>query len=275
MSDELRPQIMTRLPADTKATGGRRVDFRPKDFDQFIGVKGLKYWWSRSLLCPCQNNSQTDQADITCSLCNGHSWLSFLPDPTLDGQQEDAYGYPVELNDLKTAVSIRAVVTGITKDPADFERFGRWIMGTAKVTVQSANRIGYRDRLKARDNTLSMTQLITGDGDTEIIVTGMRSEKGLFTPVAVVNMLRSVAAIYKEDQDFVVTDSGTISWTITPPTSGTQLSIHYDFHPTWVVMDHPYAARDTYIIEKTGDNFKRLPLNTTVKLDFLTTDTND
>lgn len=260
---------MTRLPQGKKATGGQRVDFRPKDFDQFIGVKGLRYWWSRSLLCPCKNNSQTDQADPTCSLCKGKAWLAFLPDPSLDGPEKDAYGYPIELNEAKTAASIRVVITGITKDPADFERFGRWIFGTAKATVQSANRIGYRDRLVARDNTLSMSQLITADGDSEIIITGMRSKKGLTTKVALVNMFRSVDVIYKEGTDFSTTDDGTIAWIRTPPVAGTQLSIHFDFHPTWVVMDQPYAARDTYVIEKGGDTFKRLPLNATVKLDFL------
>ena len=266
---EIKPQIMTRLPAGTKATGGQRVDFRPKDFDQFIGVKGLKYWWSRSIMCPCKNNSQTDQADPTCALCKGKSWLPFLPDPALDGPDEDTYGYPIELNDAKTAVSIRVVITGISKDPADFERFGRWIIGTAKATTQSANRIGYRDRLRSRDNTLSMSQLIECDGGSEIIVTGMRSAKGLQTGAAAVNLLRSVDLIYKESTHFNLTDDGTISWIGTPPTAGTQVSIHYEFHPTWVVMDQPYAARDTYTVEKSGDNFKRLPIHATVKLDFL------
>ena len=191
MADPLKPQIMTRLPSGTKATGGRRVDFRPKDFDQLIGVKGTQHWWSRATMCPCSGNTQTDQVDPTCSLCRGKGWLSFLPDPALDGPDKDAYGYPIELNEAKTAVSIRVVVQRLRKDPQDFERFGRWILGTAEVSVQASNRIGWRDRLTSRDVTMPYTQLIKCDGGAEIIVTGLRSSKGLHIPIAFVNLMRS------------------------------------------------------------------------------------
>ena len=272
MAEPLKPQIMTRLPADTKSTGGRRVDFVPSAFDQLIGTKGTKHWWSRATICPCEGNTQTDQVDPICSLCNGKGWLSFLPDPELDTEL-DAYGYPIELNEAKTAVSIRVLIQRIRKDPQDFETFGRWILGTGEATVQSANRIGWRDRLTSRDATLSYTQLIKCDGGTEIIVTGIRSTVGLHTPVAFVNMLRSEATIYKQDRDFVVTDDGTILWTeATPPDADTQLSLHAEFFPVWVVMDHPFGSRDTYVIDKAGDKHKRLPPNATVKLDFLVDD---
>jgi hypothetical protein len=270
MSDAVKPQIMTGLPPGTKTSGGRRVDFRVNDFDHLVAVKGLRYFWSRSALCPCQGNAQTTQVDPTCTLCNGKKWLPFLPDPTLTDQGTDAYGNPIVLNDAETAVEIRALITGITKDPADFERFGRWIYGTAKATVQSQNRIGQRDRLKARDATLSWSQLIKCDGGSEIIVTGMRSAVGLHTPIAILNLLRSTTTIYKEGTDLTITDDGTILWTGTPPTAGTWLTLQAEFYPTWVIMDHPYAARDTYVKQKSPtDAFKHLPLNATVKLDFL------
>jgi hypothetical protein len=267
-----KPQIMTGIPPLTKKTGGRRADWRPKDFDLFIATKGLRYYWSRAAQCPCSGNTQTNQVDPTCAVCNGRGWISFLPDAALDGPKTDTYGNTIELNEAKTAVSIRAWIGSITSDPNDFERYGRWIPGMGKCTAQSHNRLGYRDRLLSRDSTISMTQLIQCDGGAEIIVTGMRSNAGLHTPVAFVNLLRSVATVYKEGTDFSITDDGTISWISSAPDSGTQLTISYEYYPTWVVMDHPYAARDTYILGKTGDKHTRLPIHCTVKLDFLTDD---
>ena len=268
----LKPQIMTGLPAGTKATGGGRVDFKVDRFDNFIAVKGLRYFWSRATLCPCKANDQTEQVDPSCALCGGYGWLSFLPDRSIDAEA-DAHGNPVELNDAKTGVSIRAVISGITKDPQDYERFGRWIFGSAKCTVQSHNRIGHRDRLVSRDATLSFSQLVEADGGAEIGVTGIKGRHGLYTPIAHVNMMRSVSREFTEGEDFSVSDAGTIAWSGDPPASGVQLTIHAEFFPVWVVMDHPYAARDTYVQHKAGgDAFRHMPLHATVKLDFLAND---
>jgi hypothetical protein len=99
---------------------------------------------------------------------------------------------------------------------------------------------------------------------------------GLWTKIASVNILRTKTAEYTEGTHFRITDDGTIEWLITPPTSGTLLSLHGTFFPTWVVLEYPYAVRDTLVQKKTAkltvpEQFVRLPMRSMVKLDFLVT----
>jgi hypothetical protein len=274
-SADLRPSIMTGVPAGTKATGGSRVDFKIDRFNNLIATKGSRYWWSRGALCPCKGNEQTDQTDPTCTLCKGTGWYYFLPERELANEEKDPSGNPIELNDSKTGVSIQVLITNVTKDPQIFEKFGQWIFGVARATAQSPNRICYRDRFKSRDSTMGYSQLIDASGTSEIIVTGMRATSGLWTPVARVNLLRSISTAYIQDEHFQITDTGTIKWIKTPPTKGTLLTIQGEFFPTWIVMDMPYATRDTLVSEKTtatdiAGQFRNMPLHSVIKLDFLT-----
>jgi hypothetical protein len=51
----------------------------------------------------------------------------------------------------------------------------------------------------------------------------------------------------------------------------TYLSLHYDFHPVYLIVSHPHAMRDDVTREKTGDRDKiiSLPINAAAKLDYL------
>jgi len=264
------PTIATGIPAGTKATGGGRVDFEVDKFDQLIEVKGQRHWWSRSTLCPCVGNAQTDQPDPTCALCNGRSWYYFLPDLRLSADGKDPGGNAVEISEAGDAVGIKVLITSISSSPEDYEKFGRWIPGTGKATTQSRNRLSWRDVFVARDVTQNHTQLLTADGTAVIPITGLRSTNGLNTAVASVAILRSLTTNYTEGADFRINPSGTIGWLGgAEPDVGTRLTIHYGFYPRWVAMDSPHPTRDTFVQGKAGDLFTRLPSNTTVKLDFL------
>jgi hypothetical protein len=267
-------ELLTSLPAGTKPTGGRRADVRPDDWDYLIGTKGGRFWWRRSMMCPCQGNSQTDQADPTCTYCKGTGYIYFMPDPMAKTGDVDKAGVAIEIDDGKIGISVQAWVSSVTYDTQIFERFGQWIYGTSLLTTSRHNRIGYRDMLEARDQTIMFSQLVVASGNSEIVVTGHRSRKGLWTKVQSVNVLRSLSKIYDREADYRVTDDGTIEWLTTPPTSGTLIAVHAAFHPRWIVMDFPFASRDTLVQKKTtasavADQFTRLPMRAMVKLDFL------
>lgn len=267
-------QILTNLPPGTKATGGQRADAKPERWDYLIATKSGRFWWSRSTMCPCSGNDQTDQPDPICSQCHGTGYLYFMPDPRADVGDVDVAGAKIEINDARTAIGIQGWVSGVTYDTQIFERFGKWIFGTAMFTTSRYNRIGNRDRFEARDQTIDFSQLILGSGHREIKVTGNRSRKGLWTRVSKVNFLRSTTRQYIDGTDFHVTDRGTIEWLGIVPEPDVLLSIHASFHPTWIVLDFPYAARDTLVGKKTAKNtvaeqFTQLPMRAVVKLDFL------
>jgi len=267
-------EILTGLPAGTKSGGGRRADARPDDWDYLIGTKAGRFWWRRAMMCPCQGSADTDQANPVCPLCRGTGYLYFPPVPLASDGDPDIAGHAMEMNDGGDGISVQAWISNVTYDTQIFERFGKWIFGTALLTTSRHNRLGYRDMLEARDQLVVFSQLIRASGNAEIVITGHRSQKGLWTRVHSVNVLRTLTTMYQEGTDFAVTDTGTIKWVITPPASGTLLSLHANFHPRWVVLDFPFAARDTLVSKKTTrtgveEQFTKLPVRATVKLDFL------
>ena len=270
----LTPKILCGLPKDTKATGGQRVDFKLNPIDQFIYTKGQRFWWSRAAMCPCRANEETDSPDYNCTLCGGKGWWYFMPQIGLNEEDTDVAGNPIEINEARDAVGVHMLITSTTQDPQIYEKFGTWYFGTARMTAQSPNRIGYRDAFIARDSEMWAGQLITADGADEILVVGEKSNAGLWSAATSVTLLRSVARVYEQGTDFELTKDGTIRWLGTPPESGTVLSYYGAFHPRWVVVEFPYAYRDTMISKKRetpkiADQFQQLPMAAMVKLDFL------
>lgn len=265
----LTPKIITGLPTGAKEKP--RIDFKPSEFDQAIVTKGYRMFWSRTGLCPCLVNDQTEQPDPTCSLCNGNAYYKFLPDPALTAGV-DAYGNAVTLNDDGDAVLIYVIMTSLTQDKEVFEKFGEYLFGMARATTQAQNKLGYRDRLVAYDSEMTWAQIIEYDGANVISITGERSKAGLRYPMVAVHILRSLSRVYVENDDFKIDQYGRIEWLANQPNSGTRLSIHGTIHPVWVVMDHLNTYRDTQLEGGGGissQKFQKLPVQAICKLEFL------
>ena len=271
---EFKPEILNGPPDGEKPTGGQRVDYKVGKLDNFIYTKGQRAWWSRAALCPCQGNPKTDQPALNCSLCNGKGYWYFTPQLGATAQEVDLAGNPIEVNEAADAVGVVVMITSTTQDPQIYEHFGQWHFGTAKLTAQSPNRLGYRDKFSCRDAEMWAGQLITSDGGSEISVVGEQSDKGLWSPATRVTLLRSVATVYREGDDFELTKQGTIRWLGAPPAAGTILSYYGAFHPVWVIIEFPFAYRDTLVEKKRqadnlADQHAQLPMSAVVKLDFL------
>lgn len=274
----LKPQIMPAggLPTGVKEAG-QRVDFKSDKFSLAIATKGYRMWWSRAGICPCRNNSQTDQPLTTCELCNGHGYFYFLPEIGLDKYTTDSYGNPIQLNSTKDAVMIQAIMTSANKDPQIFERFGEWIFGSIKITVEHANKFSYHDRLICVDALMAWSQLIKYDGNEIISVTGGYDQTGIRYPVVSVNLLRSTSQIFVENEDYYINDQGGITWIISSterPDEDEILSLHYNFNPVFNVIEYVYAFRDTLVFHKNktaslAEQVNKLPIHAIGKLDFL------
>jgi hypothetical protein len=255
-----------------------RSDFKPSEFDAAITTKGYRMYWSRAGICPCLNNDQTEQADPTCPLCKGRGYYYYLPDLEVkDGSRVDFYGNPVELNEVEDGVSIFVLKTALTADVQVFEKFGEWVFGATRASVQWQNRIGYRDRLVERDSFMIWNQVVECDGGPLIKVTGGISKAGLRYPCLELISFRSVVAEYREDRDVTITPRGELEWTASgsgPPAAGTRLSLAMTIHPVWIVMDHVHVIRDSQVEFKTTSKAEvfekgRLPIQSMLKLDFL------
>lgn len=270
--DDLTPTIINGMPAGVKPRP--RVDFIPTEFDQAITTKGYRMWWSRAGICPCTNNTQTEQPEIICPLCKGDNYYYFPPDAAIaNGATEDSEGNAVTMSPDGSAIGIYVLMTSMTQDTQIFEKFGEWVFGMAKVTTQHPNKLGYRDRLTALDSEMTWAQVIEYDGSEIITVKGERGKSGLRYPIVCLHQLRSISTIYRLGQDFVLTTKGELQWmTGRAPTSGTRLSLHCTVHPVWVVVEHVNSYRDTQLdTDGTIKNQKhtKLPIHSVVKLDFL------
>ena len=273
----LTPKIVTGLPPDVK--GRPRADFRLQEFTRLFPTKGYRMWWSRAGICPCRNNDQTEQPDPNCTLCHGRSYYYFQPDAAVyaaaEGTAKDVYGNPAETNEAGDAVMIQAIMSGFTKNVEVFEKFGEWVFGAARCTVMPENKLGYRDRLICVDSIMSWAQIIEFDGSATIPVVGGVSKRGTRYPVVDVNQFRSLAEVYRLNEDYEVNSNGEIHWLRTTlPAEGTRLTLHYQIHPVWIVLDHLNTYRDTLVQMKAvsddpKDQFRSLPIQAAVKLDFL------
>lgn len=243
---------------------GQRVDFKPKKFDLLIETKGYLLAWERATVCPCAPVSpQTEQPDPNCPLCGGSGWFYFT------SEQSNVSEYV--LDEVQTELAsgkmlIRGVITSIANMPNPLDKMGNWVAGTMNLTVRPENKLGYWDRIVALDSQIVFSEILDADGtdvtETRYLVTGM-------------NMLRSSTTLYKLGTDFAL-DKGKISWYAgKAPGSGERLAIHYLCHPTWLVTEHPHAARTTSVLFKTpspktptGDP-RDLPVQALVKYEFL------
>lgn len=272
---DLKPQIITGLPAGTKEAG-RRVDFRPDNFDLSITTKGYRCWWSRAAPCPCVNNVQTRQPDPSCVLCDGYGEMLFLPDPAAAWSSEDQHGNPIEVSDDRLSVGIQVLMTGISRNKEIFERFGSWTMGQAMCTTQAGNELGFRDRLVLRDATIHWSELVDADG-AQVIKVGRRLQRIRYRAVSV-TLLRSQATVYEQPRDFSINSDGQVVWSsAATPAEGTTLAIHYKAHPVYRIIDWPHTIRDTLVAAKSkalskAEQHRRLPTQCTAKLDFLIED---
>ena len=235
------------LPPDTKESG-TRVDFATNDFDIVIETKGYRLAWSRASLCPCVPvNTQTKQPDPTCTQCKGRGWFYFAP--SLATARESVVG---ELTGVQSrivadaAAVIMGIMTGLTAKDEVYGEIGKRLSGATQVTVRAANKLGYHDRIVNLDVIIVYAQLIELEtvGTTELRYPGVA-----------INDIRTVDKTFTAPDDFDLVD-GDIVWNLSSgnlPAVDDLLSVNYLCHPTWLVVEHPHATRQTFTKHKVSD----------------------
>jgi hypothetical protein len=247
-----------------------RVDFERSDFDRLIREKGYRIMWQAAELCPCRLNSDTDQPDPSCPICDASGYVYTFPDPA-EKELEDYTREVPPFQSTPTERATQGIMTSMTHDPQIFEKFGEWLLGTAALTTFSWNKVGFRDRFKVLDHTQVYRQVLVVP-PSQIVPVKRAARASLRYPVV---RLRRVFAVTAAGVSVDYTESTTIqddgSLLVTAP-PGTRLSISYEMNPVWIVVDYPHILRGTLIRFKTtkilGDN-EVLPIQAMVKLDYL------
>lgn len=231
-----------------------RVDFREEEFIKAIRSKGYYVRWRKAMLCVCWN-PQTEQSKIpgACDTCDGSGF--FYIDPH----------------------EIQAIMTGLTKSVDLYKKPGTWMQGQSSITVEPQYRIGFRDSIEMLDGVSTFNEwIIKGNrrGIRSKLPTGRDSARYRIVRVAALMYASADCTPVRLDDGFhfKIDESGWIQWLPEGNriADGTVFSIHYEFHPVWVVTSHPHALRDTVSkTKRTRQTVLNLPVQATVQLDYL------
>lgn len=244
------------LPSDQQLgpTDKQRSDFRTQEFYRVIRQKGYFLTWRKAVLCTCVH-PETLQPSMNCSTCDGSGFFYIDPIP------------------------VQAIMTGLGKKDDPFQRPGHWLSGDSVATVEPQYRLGFRDSLEMKDSLMVFNEwILKGNRD------GIRANLPDNHDAARYAIVRVVALFVNnggaplrliEGTHYAVTENGLVRWTTAGNEvvdDGIYVSIHYEFHPVWIVMSYPHALRDTVSSLKRGtQTVEALPVQATVKLDYLNT----
>lgn len=250
-----------------------RVDVNPETvFDSLIETKTPRLGWARATLCPCAGfNSQTKQLDPNCPSCNGLGWAYFRPASGTYKVNTDALGsFDAEQKatlDRANAVVIRGFMSSLESEPDMFRALGHWVFGSSRLTTRGANKLGYYDRIISIDERIVYSEFLDLPADGTI--------KTRYNVVKV-NDLRSTTKQFTDDDVELV--AGKLVWKAgKQPAANTRISVHYLYHPVWVVVQHLHVARSSLVkfrrqpksLQTPEGDTTELPVQALVRLEHL------
>jgi len=232
---------------------GARTQFRTVEFDRALLQHGKRVVWRKAMLCPCQQEA-TDQANPACVSCDGSGF--FYVDP----------------------LEILAHMAAFSKSTRLYEKFGLWTSGEVSVTTQQAYRLAWQDSIEMIDDMMNFNELLK-KGNRR----GRRSALPALTDSARYRIAKLTKALYLDPTGQVLplevgyhmtlNAQGHIVWLAAGERlvcDGQLVSIHYDFHPCWIVTSHPHASRtDVAGVHQATADVVGLPLQCSAQLDFL------
>lgn len=226
-------------------------------------------------MCPCRLNDKTEQVDPTCDACGNDGWQYILPRLPVDTPALYADVAPPFV-DTSYGKATQAIITQVTNDPQVFEQFGEWVMGACRLSTFSFNRVAYRDRFQMVDSTMIYEQVLPMPASGIFVVGRKTREQLRYRVVEIHNIIEVTSGgVVVDHADNATVDAAAGSVQVggsSPPAEDTLVTIVYEFHPIWVVMERTHAVRDTLVAFKTtkalGD-VKALPQSVFARLDFL------
>ena len=247
-----------------------RVDFEIARFEKLV-ERSPRFVWERSALCPCaNNNTQTQQADVTCVLCGGAGFFWFGPNGYV--VDEDVVGALTQTQKSVQARNDGAIIRGFMASAqmmqTGYDRLGGWFWGQMRITVRPENKLGYYDRLINLDESIVFTETLEVDG---------AATTQLRYPAIDVYELRTLTSRFICGVHYDVVD-GDISWLGgQEPDADTRIAVHYLCHPAWIVINFPHVERASTTRSKTRTAAgqpspppvpQSLPIHADVKLEF-------
>lgn len=268
------------LPARQPTKLRPRVDLRPEQFRKILFQRGLQVSWEQAAQCPCRRKS----SDLT----TGFSLTSALPTGTTSAEPRvDCVICKGKGHLYHSKQTIKTVVTKATDKPQMFGQFGEYARGMVSFTLLPEHVPGFWDRFTILDTThvyretRKRTANVVEEARFPIVLRSLDLETGI-TQIGLLHVIRSSVngEVTANDTltvgtDLVITAEGKIDWTLgiangKAPVEGSHYSVAYYANPRYVIVDYPYASRDTYVKTKQATaTFTPLVVNAMARLEFL------
>jgi hypothetical protein len=237
-----------------------RASFHEEEFIKLVRQHGKNVIWRKAMICPRQTD-ETEQSKLGCSYCGG-SGLIYV-DPHV----------------------ISATMMQFDKRTTLYERMSLWQSGEVQVTVEPQFRMGFLDSLELIDPVIPFTETLKKGnrrGRRQTLPAARLVDSARFRIVHVAKMLfvcpgKDTVEVLEEGTHFAISPEGWIEWTATGDAfvpEGSSLSVHYDFHPVYLVTSWTHVTRDDMSGRKTPAGIKSrsisLPVSSKAKLMWLT-----
>lgn len=268
------------LPSRVPTKLGPRVDFKPEEFRKFLFKAGIKLKWEQAQECPCKRRSDEVTLDVGFSV------------PTSSRTAENRIDCPVCKGKGYFHHSPQTVVAGVTsavENPERFRPYGSVAPGMISITLLPEHLPSWGDRFTMLDSVILYRETREREAVVESLklpivsrsldlAQGPRDVAVLHAHKANANGTTTSALGLDIGTDFSVTVDGEIDWTLgdaagTAPAVGDRYAMAYYAHPRYIVIDHPYAFRDTFVKKKLPtETFAPLPVLCNARLEFLGTE---
>lgn len=182
------------------------ASFNPQDFIALIEQQGYVVNWYPAIVCECFKNNQPD---IHCELCSG-SGYRYLP-----------------------CRQIKAITSSLSGG-MELKVQGLQEPGSAYITPQIGNIMGYRDRIEFPEIECKYSQVLDVVG---------KKTTSTYRPIRRVNFVLSGNTVYEENNDFVISDDR--HHLIFKEKPLTKISILYMTTPTYLVVDMSHELRSS------------------------------
>jgi len=204
-----------------------QVDLHVREFEKLIKAHGHCVTWEKATICPCSTPDGRD--NLICAKCSGQGWYYFGATPTT-----------VLLTSLSAMKAFSEV--GVAGD---------WVLGKVSVTAAAGINLGFRDRITSLDSQITFSELVIVGRDD------------LRYDVLSVEMVATEAADLVEGTDYNVVNGKIIFVT---PAADTVVSVRYQAHPSWIILDALHEIRDT---THADGKFLRAPRAHIASLDYI------
>ncbi len=242
------------------------------EFSRIITNRGLKFLWSRAVVCPCRFGRQGEHYDPDCAYCVA-GWQYVNPDAQRERYKTTSH------------TEVHAVFAGSALETDRTAQVtGPMVFGRGQLTVDGPIDVAYMDRFVGMEQQIPYQQTLLRAAGDEIAIgwlgrTSTAMESAFrYEPTQINYIVDEDQVVYYLGQHIRLSEvhyhkARQPVWASGEgPAVGKRFTVHYHCRPVWVCQTAPYGTQTSIGSEriKTKARPVQIPVTFDVLLDYLT-----